>query len=72
MTRVQLLCRTYFSSLVLLLMSNIGSALITEPQLDAITGGGCIFIYSCSARRISFESHCFYGMLNIIYEYYRV
>ena len=40
MTRVQLLCRTYFSSLVLLLMSNIGSALITGPQLDAITGGG--------------------------------
>ena len=25
-------------------------------------GGGCIFIYSCSARRISFESDCFYGM----------
>ena len=24
-------------------------------------GGGCIFIYSCSARRISFESDCFYG-----------
>jgi hypothetical protein len=22
----------------------------------------CIFIYSCSARRISFESDCFYGM----------
>jgi hypothetical protein len=22
--------------------------------------GGCIFIYSCSARRISFESDCFY------------
>ena len=25
-------------------------------------GGGCIFIYSCSARRISFESDCFYGI----------
>ena len=25
-------------------------------------GGGCIFIYSCSARRISFEIDCFYGM----------
>jgi hypothetical protein len=27
-----------------------------------IGGGGCIFIYSSSARRISFESDCFYGM----------
>ena len=45
MTRVQLLCRTYFSSLVLLLMSNIGSALITGPQLDAITGGGVAYSY---------------------------
>ena len=25
-------------------------------------GGGCILIYSCSARRISFEIDCFYGM----------
>jgi hypothetical protein len=25
-------------------------------------GGRCIFIYSCPARRISFESDCFYGM----------
>ena len=27
------------------------------------------FIYSCSARRISFESDCFYGMWTWIYEY---
>ena len=27
-----------------------------------IGGGGYIFIYSCSARRISFEIDCFYGM----------
>ena len=32
-----------------------------RPFLDAIIGG-CIFIYSCSARRISFESDCFHGM----------
>ena len=31
--------------------------------------GGCIFIYSCSARRISFESDSFYGMWTWIYEY---
>jgi hypothetical protein len=30
-----------------------------------IVGGGCIFIYSCSARRISFESDCFYGIVNM-------
>jgi hypothetical protein len=36
-----------------------------RPFLDAIIGGGgggCIFIYSCSAQRISFESDCFHGM----------
>jgi hypothetical protein len=32
-------------------------------------GGVCIFVYSCSARRISFESDCFYGMWTWIYEY---
>jgi hypothetical protein len=33
-----------------------------RDYIDAIIGGGCVFIYLCSAQRISFESDCFYGM----------
>jgi hypothetical protein len=34
---------------------------IDRAAARPIIGGGCIFIYSCSARRISFESDCFYS-----------
>ena len=34
---------------------------VVRPIIGGVGGGG-IFIYSCSARRISFESDCFYGM----------
>jgi hypothetical protein len=32
-------------------------------------GGGQIFIYSCSAQLISFETDCFYSLRTRIYEY---
>ena len=40
--------------------------IVDTNDVDLVVGGegweGGIFIYSCSARRISFESDCFYGM----------
>ena len=51
----------------LALILNIESASSSFPRRRTVPraimgGGGYIFIYSCSARRISFESDCFYGM----------
>ena len=42
---------------------------VARPIMGGGGGGGGIFIYLCFARRISFESDCFYGMWTWIYEY---
>ena len=37
------------------------SRAVSSEIIGGVGGWWCIFIYSCSARRISFESDCFYG-----------
>ena len=34
------------------------TTIFAGPQLERYLGGGCLFIYSPSARRISFEISC--------------
>ena len=43
----------FFTQFLSLIIRGVTRALIGGG------GGGCIFIYSCSARRISFEFRCF-------------
>ena len=49
----------------------VGSIKIVQGcrKVDNWGGGGQIFIYSCSASFISFESDCFYSLWTWIYEY---
>ena len=44
------------------LLNGLYGSIFSRAVVRPIIGEGGIFIYLCSARRICFESDCFYGM----------
>ena len=53
---------TYLKTQLLLTLQKLNSLWQERRKVDNWGGGGLIFIYSCSASFISFESDCFYSL----------